>query len=572
MEHSTLHPATGGYLVKQMESQSSRRAPAVGTVMAEKYRIDRIVAEGGMGVVVAATHLQLQRSVAVKFLRGNLGTVDLHWDALARFSLEAKTVARLRSEYVAHVFDAGATDDGTPYMVMEFLEGVTLARSLETEGPLDVATAVEYTIQACEGLAEAHAHGIVHRDIKPYNLFLVERWPGWHAIKIVDFGISKVAFAEVPNLVTGVIVGTPCYMSPEQLRSTATVDHRSDIWSLGATLHELLAGHAAFDASQTLPEIITAILEKPAPSLHKLRPEVPEKLAAIVTRCLAKDREARFQNAGEVAMALLPFAPERARVPAERAAAMKPAFVPPAPASDQGSDAPAPVHAAPIQPEAQTPVDPGNPDGSLAPLAMGPPETEETPSAQIVNTFVEKTRADKDMESADQVVRRRRPNWLATAMLGAAAGGLFVVILVASPADHGSAKSSARPTTQSVAVPELTRPEAPAMPTAILAPLEPLQPKAADGTARASAPQASVSVATNGAMAGNVAVTRRAYPAGVRARSTKPVSPQSPFFADAPALASQTSVASTGMDVVVDSIGGRVPLRPIETKDPYGSR
>jgi hypothetical protein len=556
--------------VKHVDVKSSERAPAVGTVVAGKYRVDRILAEGGMGVVVAATHLQLGRCVAVKFLRGTPGHVDLQWDALARFSLEAKTVARLRSEHVAHVLDAGVTDDGTPYMVMEYLKGDTLARSLESHGALEVATAVEYAIQACEGLAEAHAHGIVHRDIKPYNLFLVERWPGWYAIKIVDFGISKVAFSEMPNLVTSVIVGTPCYMSPEQLRSTATVDHRSDIWSLGATLHELLAGRAAFDASQTLPEIVTAILEKPAPSLHALRAEVPEELAAIVTRCLAKDREARFQSAGEVAMALLAFAPPRARVPAERAAAMKPAFVTSPPTSDAAAEGSASAYAADFQPDVRVPDDPAARDESLAPVAMGAPGNGQTPAPHAVTTLAEATRADKDMEAADEVVRRRSPKWLGAATLGAAAVGLFFVILVAAPTDRSAGKPAVKPTPPSVAVPALMRPEALSMPTVTLAPLDAPQPKPVEVAARASAVAAPVGTdpAPSG---GNTPIVRRDHSPATRTHATKQAIPQASLFGGAPVTTIQTSVASTGGEVV-DSVGGKMPLRPIETKDPYGPR
>ena len=147
-----------------MANASSRLAVEIGSIVAGKYRIDRILAEGGMGVVVAATHLHLEQSVALKFLRGG---VNMQLDALARFTREAKAAAQLRSEYVARVIDAGATEDGTPYMAMEYLEGQSLARTLQTLGRLDVASAVEYAIQACEGLAEAHSRRIVHRDIKP---------------------------------------------------------------------------------------------------------------------------------------------------------------------------------------------------------------------------------------------------------------------------------------------------------------------------------------------------------------------------------------------------------------------
>ena len=276
-----------------------------------------------MGVVVAATHLQLDRPVALKFLRAD---VSQNVEALARFTREAKAAAQLKSEYVAHVLDVGVTDDGTPYMVMEYLEGLSLYRVLQTHGPLGIASAAEYAIQACEGLAEAHSRGIVHRDIKPDNLFLIERAPGWRSVKILDFGISKLALADPANIATGVIMGSPCYMSPEQLRSTATVDHRTDIWSLGCTLYELLTGKAAFDASLTLPELVATILHKTATPLQTLRPAIPDGLAAVVDRCLAKDRELRFGSAAELARALQPFATDRARSAVERAASIVPVF------------------------------------------------------------------------------------------------------------------------------------------------------------------------------------------------------------------------------------------------------
>jgi hypothetical protein len=307
--------------VNRMDESIVRSGFEPGTIIAGKYRIDRWLAEGGMGFVVAGTHLHLDQPVALKFLRQGM---SLQPEALARFTREGKAAALLRSEYVARVFDAGVTAEGMPYMAMEYLEGESLALSLQRQGVLDVSSAAEYIIQACEGLAEAHSRAIVHRDIKPYNLFLVERAAGWRAIKVLDFGISKASFADATHIATSSIIGSPCYMSPEQLRSSASVDHRTDIWSLGATLYELLGGKSAFDAYLSLPEIIASILANPAPDVRELRPDVPQELAAIIVRCLAKNRHVRFQSAGELATALLPFAPPRAHVPAERAASMAP--------------------------------------------------------------------------------------------------------------------------------------------------------------------------------------------------------------------------------------------------------
>jgi hypothetical protein len=518
-----------------------------------------------MGLVVAATHLHLGQVVALKFLRPDRGDTSPQWDALARFSLEAKTVAQLRSEHVAHVLDAGVADDGTPYMVMEYLEGQSLARTLQANGPLDVAAATEYAIQACEGLAEAHAHGIVHRDIKPYNLFLVERSTGWHAVKIVDFGISKFAFSDALNVVTGVIIGSPCYMSPEQLRSTATVDHRSDIWSLGATLYELLAGHAAFDASQTLAELVTAILEKPAPSLRTGRADVPEELAAVVARCLAKDRELRFQNAGELAMALLAFAPARARVPAERAAAMKPAFAVGIPSLEAAGEVPETV----MPTEAQRAVEKELNGLSLAPVVLPEERRLETPTPPPLTTLANLSQADKDMEAGDEASARRTPKWLGAATLSAVAAMLFFAILFAAPASGNKANATAKPAPTTVAVAALTRQAASPLPTATLSPLEAVRPDPMELAVRTSPAQPRV-VADSAPAGGNSSVLtnrNRVAPTTLPRTSRHMITPTAP--AERPSTI-QVSVASTGGEV--DSAGGRVPLRPIETKDPYGNQ
>jgi len=283
-----------------------------------------MLAEGGMGIVVAATDLHLERPVALKFLRAESGA---DWECAARFTREAKAAAQLKSEHVAAVLDVGVTDDGMPYIVMEYLEGQSLFQVLRNEGPLDIESAALYCIQVCEGLAEAHSRGILHRDIKPDNLFLLERSPGWRSIKIVDFGISRLSLAEGGDITTGVMMGSPSYMSPEELGAGPSLDHRTDIWSLGATLHELLTGRTAFEPSM-LPELVSAIMHRPPIPVRRLRPDVPPELAAVVERCLAKDREARFSSAADLARALLPFAPESARGIAERAATMVPAFTP----------------------------------------------------------------------------------------------------------------------------------------------------------------------------------------------------------------------------------------------------
>jgi eukaryotic-like serine/threonine-protein kinase len=315
-------------IAPQSDTRRSRIASetydiAVGDLIAGKFRVEKIIGEGGMGLVVAATHLGLDERVALKLLHPN---ARRNPEAIARFFQEAKAAAKLKSEHVAHVLDVSQRQDGCPYIVMEFLRGSDLRYVLGVDGPLAVETAVDYVIQACEGLAEAHARGIVHRDIKPENLFLTERSQGWRIVKILDFGISKAMLATSSltdaNIRTGAIMGSPSYMSPEQLRETATVDHRTDIWALGAVMFELLTGVPPFDSNKPLTSLILDILQEPAPLAHAIRSHVPPELSAIVARCLAKDREDRFATAADLAIALLPFAPRRARVAAERAVAI----------------------------------------------------------------------------------------------------------------------------------------------------------------------------------------------------------------------------------------------------------
>jgi serine/threonine protein kinase len=297
----------------------------VGEVVSGKFRIERILGEGGMGVVVEATHLQLDERVALKFLlRSALGQKDL----VSRFSQEARATAKLKSEYAARVIDVGAREDGAPYIVMEYLEGSDLGAMLTKSGPLPVQDVVEFIVQACEAVAEAHARGIVHRDLKPENLFCVERDDGRRFVKVLDFGISKANLTgrttdvDLKSHDTTTLMGSPFYMSPEQLRSTKTVDHRADIWSLGATMFELLSGTTAFPQEKQFTELVAEILESPHRRLKVHCPHAPEGLEQIIDRCLEKDRERRYKTAAELAIALLPFAPRRARPAAERAAAL----------------------------------------------------------------------------------------------------------------------------------------------------------------------------------------------------------------------------------------------------------
>jgi eukaryotic-like serine/threonine-protein kinase len=289
-----------------------------GDVLAGKFRIERILGQGGMGVVVAATHIQLDERVALKFL---LPEALSNAEAVARFAREARAAVKIKSEHVARVSDVGTLDSGSPYMVMEYLQGQDLSDWVRDRGAMPVADAVEFVLQACEALAEAHVLGIVHRDLKPANLFVTMRADGTPCIKVLDFGISKFtapgSSSDMGMTKTAAVMGSPLYMSPEQMSSTRDVDARTDIWAIGVILYEIISGHVPFEA-ETMPQLCGMILQEAPPSLRSLRPDVPVGLEAVVLRCLAKDRAARFASVAELAVALAPFGPPSAGRSAER--------------------------------------------------------------------------------------------------------------------------------------------------------------------------------------------------------------------------------------------------------------
>jgi serine/threonine protein kinase len=295
----------------------------VGDVINGKYLIEGIIGEGGVGVVVSAQHLELDERVALKFLKQDAAADK---GLVARFAREAKAAVSIKSEHVARILDVGTLPGGVPFIVMEYLEGTDLGTALQLYGTFSPAEAAEYGLHVCEALAMAHANGIIHRDIKPENLFLTTnpQTPKMRSIKVLDFGISKAALTgsvfrqEIPLVQTVHLMGTPLYMAPEQVRATSEADSRSDIWSLGMVLYEMLTGLPAFNAP-SLPELCAAILEREAAPVRDQRPEVPEGLADTVERCLMKAPSDRFQNVGELANALFHFAPKRARSCAERA-------------------------------------------------------------------------------------------------------------------------------------------------------------------------------------------------------------------------------------------------------------
>ncbi len=283
-------------------SPTKRPDPGVdiGHVFLGKYRVEEILGVGGMGVVTKCLHMQLGELVAIKMLRKDV--LDDR-DAVERFMREAQAAARLRSEYVARVIDVGRFESNVPYMIMEFLDGHDLGELIEERGSLPVPWATEMMLQAAEALAEAHSIGIVHRDVKPTNLFVTWRPDGSALVKVLDFGIARAPIGTDLQLTqTQSLLGTPAYMSPEQMRSARMVDARSDIWSLGTVMYELIEGRRPFEAESFSEMCVKVAVDAPQPMRN-----APLALQQVVMRCLAKAPEQRFANMAELGNALRPF-------------------------------------------------------------------------------------------------------------------------------------------------------------------------------------------------------------------------------------------------------------------------
>jgi serine/threonine-protein kinase len=274
---------------------------APGTILLGKYRIDALIGTGGMGNVVRASHLYLHQSVAIKIL---LPQMSESASTVQRFLREAQATVKLKSEHSARVIDVGTTPDGEPFMVMEFLDGNDLHQILRHHGAQPPSIVVDLMLQACEGIAEAHSLGIIHRDIKPSNFFVTRRPDGSMLLKILDFGISKtpVGYDELTH--TQTILGTPAYMAPEQMKSGRAADPRSDVWSIGVVMYQLITGRTPF-AGESYAELVLKVgLEPPEPIAIPLPPGLPE----VILRCLEKDPNLRHQNVGELARLIAPFA------------------------------------------------------------------------------------------------------------------------------------------------------------------------------------------------------------------------------------------------------------------------
>jgi eukaryotic-like serine/threonine-protein kinase len=346
-----------------MDLQASR----VGEVVGEKYRLVRLLGEGGMGTVYEARHDVIGRRFAVKFLHAELAG---HPEILARFRREAQAAGSLENENIAAVTDFGTSPDGAPYIVMEFLEGQDLAKVLAQTGPLPIARAAHILIQVCRGLLAAHGRGIVHRDLKPENLLLQTRGDGGDLVKILDFGIAKLKSTEHrPETATrtGITLGTPYYMPPEQARGQKELDERADIYALGVILFELLSGQKPHNG-ENYNAILYSILMQAAPRIETYRPDLPPALATLVHRAMAADAKERPQSVSELAAALAPFTGRSFTPPPATVAPDSTATLPSAP-HPRGADTRAPVALTPPTPSTYNPPPPQSRKGLF--IALG---------------------------------------------------------------------------------------------------------------------------------------------------------------------------------------------------------
>ena len=285
-----------------MGAMSTESPVEPGQILADKFRVERVLGVGGMGIVLEATHLALKQRVALKFL---LPAALADKGAVARFEREARAAVQLKSEHVVKVMDVGRMPDGAPFMVMEYLEGVNLSEIIRDQEQLPIPVVLNYLLQMCEAVSEAHRLGIIHRDLKPENIFITTNVSGEPLVKVLDFGISKMNGEQMSLTHTTQVLGSPYYMSPEQLRSSRDVDQRSDVWAIGAILYEMLSGHVPFEAN-TMMELCTQVLESTPPPLSNFRSDIPPEMVSVVEGCLAKQRDDRLASVAEIVRRLGP--------------------------------------------------------------------------------------------------------------------------------------------------------------------------------------------------------------------------------------------------------------------------
>ncbi len=496
-----------------------------GELLAGKYRVEQVLGAGGMGYVVAAMHEQLGQRVAVKLLVPELCENE---DSVTRFLREARAAVKIHSEHVARVLDVGELTNGSPYMVMEFLSGRDLAEELDLPGQLEVPIAIDYLLQASEAVAEAHSLGLIHRDLKPANLFLTHRPDGTALVKVLDFGISKAinvddnALEPVPSLTaTHSLLGSPAYMSPEQIRRPKSVDTRTDIWSLGSILYELLVRDPPFNADSPLA-LLAAVVSDPLPSVRDTRPDVPVELEAVIAKCLEKNPDNRYQTVSELADALLPFAPRSQSSVSRisgilRSVSMRPSLTDKSPSSERTLQSPG------------TPVTGDQPTEDIRVKVVTP-----APAARSGNGKSTGTEWESSPSSA-QRSRRRVFVFAVVAIVGLAAGVILWQRRQPVTAEPAPDPTSVQSNPRAAAAGEMASANAAAAPSLSPAPAPSAsagEPAAADSAKmavsapRATAPEAAVKAkvkATAGASAGGAPAKPTPAPAAPAAPA-KPAS------------------------------------------------
>jgi serine/threonine-protein kinase len=426
--------------------------PEVDDTIQGKYRIDRVIGHGGMGTVYAAHHLVLDEMVAIKVIAPEIARSA---DLSARFLMEARAAARLKSAHVARVLDADMREDGLLFIVMELLEGRDLADTIAADGPMTLVDAADVMLEALEGLAHAHAAGLVHRDLKPSNLFLAEQADGSRVVKVLDFGISKSTLGRFgEKLVTltnqGKLLGSPGYMSPEQMRDSSKVDVRSDVWSMGTVFFELLTGDRPWEG-ESPSAVFAAVLETEPRSVQLYRRDLPTAIDDIIRRCLRKPVDDRYPSVGELARALAPYAsaemaPLAARIVGVLEKRKAPKKSTPVRVTDANADTmPPPAGWTPTSGER---VD--VPRNSAVPSI----DTPSTPTTELVGSgeiALANSRASVPEVATDPAMRKpRRGVWIGLA--AGVAAVIITVVLVASrkspPSPEDTTAPNATPKTE----------------------------------------------------------------------------------------------------------------------------
>ncbi len=428
--------------------------PKEGDLLAGKYRVERVLGQGGMGVVVAAQHLTLRQTVAVKLL---LPEAMERQDSVERFLREGRAAVSIQSEHIARVLDVGTLDTGQPFMVMEYLVGNDLDAILDSRGALPISEAVDYVLQACEAIAEAHMLGIVHRDLKPANIFVTRRADGSSLVKVLDFGLSKVTKADSlePSLTSAnTVMGSPYYMSPEQVRSLKNIDMRADIWALGVILFQLICNHRPFE-EQSLGALFVMIgAEAPAP-VRQYLPDIPVELEAILTKCLEKAPANRFQTVAELARALAPFSTENARISIERILRTLADHVPLARPTSDVAERPSSPSMPLMQAVGVAPTSgrPSSPPSASGPRVIDP--ATKLPS-QESNPAMASSLAGRVIEEASHSVQRPTPDrsrvlvYVLAAALALVGGAAVVLLVTRGPANAGANADPGQTTTTSI--------------------------------------------------------------------------------------------------------------------------